>query len=71
MEKKKKKLIPFGGDGIWTHDFLHAKQALYHWVTPPDDESIAEFILKLNGIELLRQLGLQCNVPVNVGTRSP
>lgn len=24
-----------GGAGIWTQDFQHAKQTLYHWVTPP------------------------------------
>lgn len=28
------KIFP-GGAGIWTQDFQHAKQTLYHWVTPP------------------------------------
>ena len=25
----------FGGTAIRTRGFLHAKQTLYHWVTPP------------------------------------
>ena len=27
-----------GNAGIWTQDFPHAKQTLYHWVTSPAEE---------------------------------
>ena len=30
-----------GDVGIWTRGLLHAKQALYHWATPPTDNVVA------------------------------
>jgi hypothetical protein len=41
VTKKKR----FGGAGIWTQDFQHAKQTLYHWVTPPIDNRVLQSAL--------------------------